>query len=64
MSEAGADGVKLAMEALIILVRDEWPSGLSLEEIALRGRCTDEQVEAIRCLEAGELPVGVVEEPL
>jgi hypothetical protein len=62
VSASDAAALKLATERLIILVRDEWRRDWSLEEIALGG-CSGEQVEAIRRLEAGELPLGVVDEP-
>jgi hypothetical protein len=51
--------LKLALSALVMLVRDEWPSDYSLEEIVAVTRCSSEQLEAIRALEAGELPIRV-----
>jgi len=55
--------LRLAVEALIALVREEWPQHYSLEEIAQITPCSDEQVEAIRQLVAGELLLGVSDQP-
>lgn len=62
MSEPPDARLRQAVQALVLLVRDEWPVGLSLEEIAMRGHCSDEQVQALRSLEAGELSLSIAEQ--
>lgn len=55
--QAERDGLRLAFDALAALVREEFPPGMSLAEIAKTWppkQITPEQVEALRALE-GEL---------
>jgi hypothetical protein len=57
MDEETMEQIQLVVNALITIIREEWPEDISIYDIVYVSSCSAEQIEAIRRFTEGGLPI-------